>query len=325
MRAALLMLTGAALLFAGGERCENCHEIAPTVKQWRMSSHRNVDCEKCHGGTFQSANVQRLIAHTRGNIPEQIRLKFVQVKEIVERCKSCHQQEFAEWSNGPHGAAYSKIFLDEKHNTKRMLMDDCLRCHGMFFDGGVSDLVAPVANKGPWKMVRKGMDAERTIPCLACHSIHTDGEPHTKTDLKRGMRPSLAFWDRRSGEHIRAAELPVPAVREGERLVKMSPDKRQALCYQCHAPWATGQAWSGDDRTPLAVHEGLSCLACHQRHGEDARASCANCHPRLSNCGLDVEKMDTSFANPKSRHNVHTVKCVDCHEKGVPKKLTAQR
>ena len=52
---------------------------------------------------------------------------------------------------------------------------------------------------------------------------------------------------------------------------------------------------SGDDRTPVGVHEGLSCLACHLKHGQQTRASCANCHPRLSNCGLDVEKMDTTF------------------------------
>jgi hypothetical protein len=311
-------------LLAVGDSCSNCHEIAPTVAQWKASSHRNIDCEKCHGGTFQAANVQRLILHARDQVPEQIRLKFTQVTEIVERCKSCHQQEYAEWSNGPHGVNYGKVFLDEKHNSKRKLMDDCLRCHGMFFDGGIRDAVAPVTTKGPWKMVRKGLDTERSIPCLACHSVHTDGEPQVKTDLKRGGRPSLAFWDRRSGEHQLARDLPIPQMREGVRLVKMSPDKRQALCYQCHAPLDTAQAWSGDDRTPLGVHEGISCLACHGRHGEAAAASCSTCHPRLSNCGLDVEKMDTTFANAKSRYNVHTVKCIDCHEKGVPKKKIAE-
>lgn len=95
---------------------------------------------------------------------------------------------------------------------------------------------------------------------------------------------------------------------------------RQALCYQCHAPLASAQAGSGDDRTPMGVHEGIRCLACHQKHSQNTRQSCAECHPRLSNCGLDVEKMDTTFANPKSVHNIHTVKCLDCHRNGVPKK-----
>jgi hypothetical protein len=34
--------------------------------------------------------------------------------------------------------------------------------------------------------------------------------------------------------------------------------------------------------------------------------------------------MDTTFKNPKSLHNIHTVKCIDCHTKGVPRKRTAQ-
>jgi RNase P subunit RPR2 len=105
---------------------------------------------------------------------------------------------------------------------------------------------------------------------------------------------------------------------EGARAVRMSPDSRQALCYQCHAPLATAEVRSGDDRTPVGVHEGLSCLACHQKHRQTTRASCSGCHPRLSNCGLDVEKMDTTFANPASARNIHFVKCADCHPKGVP-------
>ena len=130
------------------------------------------------------------------------------------------------------------------------------------------------------------------------------------------MRPSLAFYDRREGMHYATGNLSVPAMLDGTRPVKMSPDARQGLCYQCHAALATRQVNSGDDRTPMGVHEGISCLACHQKHGQQTRASCATCHPRLSNCGLDVEKMDTTFQNVKSAHNVHFVKCADCHPKG---------
>jgi RNase P subunit RPR2 len=133
-------------------------------------------------------------------------------------------------------------------------------------------------------------------------------------------RPSLALFDRRELEHVPVDQLSLPEMREGRRLVRISPDLRQALCYQCHAPLATMQVASGDDRTPLGVHEGLSCLGCHENHGEKTRASCANCHPRLSNCGLDVEKMDTTFKSAKSAHNIHFVKCGDCHTKGVPKR-----
>lgn len=322
MKIALLLF-----LLAGpgsGETCSNCHEIAPSADQWKASSHRNVACESCHGGTFQRANAGRVVKHVRDAAPEHIRLKFAQVKEVVERCRECHRGEYADWSTGPHGNGFAKVLTDAKHNSKRLLTDDCFRCHGMFYEGSVGDAVTPVATTGPWKLVQPELANHPTIPCVTCHNVHTDGEPHVRNGPKEVHRPSLAFWDRRSAEHIRVDLLPIPAVFEGTRPVKMSPDKRQALCYQCHAPTAARQVWSGDDRTPVGVHEGLSCLACHQKHGQSATASCATCHPRLSNCGLDVEKMDTTFVSTKSRFNVHTVKCADCHPKGVPKRKIAK-
>ena len=65
------------------------------------------------------------------------------------------------------------------------------------------------------------------------------------------FRPSLALFDLRTREHLPTTHLPLPEMREGPRPVKMSRDRRQALCYQCHAPLATWQARSGDDRTPI--------------------------------------------------------------------------
>jgi RNase P subunit RPR2 len=112
-------------------------------------------------------------------------------------------------------------------------------------------------------------------------------------------------------------------MREERRLIRVSPDPRQALCYQCHAPLAGFQARSGDDRTAIGVHEGISCLACHSKHQQTTRASCATCHPRMSNCGLEVEKMDTTFKDPKSPHDIHFVKCLDCHPKGVRRRTPA--
>jgi hypothetical protein len=38
----------------------------------------------------------------------------------------------------------------------------------------------------------------------------------------------------------------------------------------------------------------------------------------MSNCGLDVEKMDTTYFSAPSPHNIHWVKCADCHQHGIP-------
>jgi hypothetical protein len=334
--AILLAVPGASVYYeyAGGKTCARCHEIWQPYTDWHTSAHRNIQCSACHGDVFTLEagfhlnNLRRLVTHLRGRVPERVRLRAQEVFRVSERCQTCHQQEWAEWAASLHGATYAEIFLDPKHNRQRLLSDDCLRCHGMHYEGGIRDLIVPVDTKGPWKLKEAKLAQRPTILCLSCHQMHRHGQPLERPvvkPLKPGAsqeihRPSLALFDRRELEHVAAHDLSLPAVKEGERLVKISPDSRQALCYQCHAPLATLQIGSGDDRSPIGVHEGLSCLACHERHGQKTRASCANCHPRLSNCGLDVETMDTTYKSTASPHNIHFVKCLDCHTKGVPKK-----
>ncbi|HEV2447782.1 MAG TPA: multiheme c-type cytochrome, partial [Candidatus Sulfopaludibacter sp.] len=302
--------------------------------QWRASTHRATRCEACHGGaltleaSFHLDNASRLYSHLKGDLPERIGFGNRLVPAMAGRCAGCHRQEYAAWLAGPHSASYSRIFLDRKYNSANLLMDDCLRCHGMHFEGGIRDLVAPISRGGPWRMLPADLANMPSMPCLSCHEIHREGQPMHKTDVQGRVpgptqeiaRPSLAFFDRRSRQYVPLAELPMPAMLEGSRLVKMSQDQRQALCYQCHAPVATMQVGSGDDRTGIGVHEGIGCLACHAQHGQKTRASCAACHPRMSNCGLDVEQMDTTFNSTSSRRNIHWVKCADCHTRGVPRK-----
>jgi hypothetical protein len=307
-----------------GEGCAKCHEIAGNRDSWHGASHRNVNCTSCHSSSL-AGNLRRAYKHVLYDAPEGIRLRTEDVSMIVERCRTCHNQEFARWKSGPHSATYARLLTNQDHNKKRLLMDDCLRCHGMHFEGSIRDAVEPVSTKGPWRIRDAALANEPAIPCLGCHSIHRNGAPLNKPEPRLGktqelIRPSVAFYDRRTETNISAALLPIPTMLDGTRTVKMSADHRQALCYQCHAPLASMQIATGDDRTPIGVHEGLSCMACHEKHGQDTRASCANCHPRLSNCKLDVEKMDTTFASRTSPHDIHRVKCADCHPKGIPQK-----
>lgn len=332
--AVALMVPGATMYYESGKgaRCTSCHEMQAVYDQWHASSHRGIACEKCHGGalttdaSFHMNNVHRALQHVRGDLPEEIRLRNRDVQEMTGRCQSCHQQEYAAWQSGPHSATYGRIFLDKDYNAKNRLMDDCLRCHGMHLEGGVRDLVAPIDRRGPWQMLHPELAKAASMPCLACHQMHREGLPLEKTSAEGSVpgpsqevvRPSLAWFDRRTEQYVPLADLPLPAMLDGARPVRMSRDQRQALCYQCHAPVASMQVGTGDDRTGIGVHEGISCIACHAQHGQKTRASCVTCHPKMSNCGLDVEKMDTTFLSPKSKHNVHWVKCADCHVHGVP-------
>jgi hypothetical protein len=344
----LLAIPGGGIYYAvsGDALCIKCHEVRPAHEQWLNSSHRGVQCKECHGSLFTSDtafhlnNVRQLWKHAQGEVPERLLLSQKDISRgLNERCAKCHSQEFAAWRAGPHSARYAAVFLNEKHNHSRLPTDHCLQCHGMFFETGIRDLIAPLDSKGPWHwMAAAELREQASIPCVACHQIHREGRPlgavwggagetngaktavYGKGLLPEGHRPSLAFYDRREQMHFSVDILPLPALHEGSRSVVISPDRRQALCYQCHAPDHTMEAGSGDDRTCRGVHEGLNCLACHQKHQMSAADSCANCHPKLSNCGLPVEAMDTTFKSPQSQHNIHSVKCIDCHTGGVPQK-----
>lgn len=312
--------------------CTSCHEMRDSSEAWLGSAHRGIPCSECHGGMLQAANARRFGEHARGQTPTTIRFhEGTDVEDIEQRCRKCHQKEYAAWHSGPHAVTYSEVLTDQEHNRKRMLTDDCLRCHGMQFQGSVRDLVTPIDTKGPWRMVNVRWAGRAAIPCITCHEMHRTGQPEGPRErrpvsagaLQPLRSPSLALFDRRTQMAIPVDLLPLPAMRRGDRLVKMSPDVRQALCYQCHASGSDMQVGEGDDRTPAGIHEGISCLACHDHHGEQTRASCANCHPKMSNCGLDVERMDTTFRTRTSSHNIHYVQCIDCHTKGVPKKRVA--
>jgi len=318
-----------------GQGCASCHEMTTTVGVMHNSAHRETNCLDCHE-TGLSTKLRHIRVHLLGTLPETIHLRDVDVVDMTASCRRCHQREYATWHAGPHSATYARILADPVHNAKRHLNEDCLRCHGMHFSGSIRDLVQPQNTAGPWRVIRKDLAGQPTIPCLACHSLHREGLPQSKPEARISVAgtatpESLAFFDRREQMSFAAVGLMLPQIWDGGRAVRVSPDARQFLCYQCHAPrqpesgtLAASSHWgpqvaSGDDRTPIGVHEGISCLACHSGHNENARASCKTCHPQMSHCGIDVETMDTTYINSKSPHNIHWVRCTDCHQHGVPK------
>lgn len=325
-----------------GQGCASCHEMAAYTSAVHSSAHRTTTCLDCHDARL-STKLRHIRVHLFGPLPEAVHLRDVDVLAMTSKCQACHQHEYAAWHAGPHSATYAQIFGDPVHNVERRLNDDCLRCHGMHFDGAIRDLVQPVNTTGPWQIKRAAFANQPAMPCMACHRMHREGPVQTKptgriSAIAIPSPESLAFYDRREQLHFAVNYLPLPRLWDGSRAVTISPDQRQTLCYECHAPRqpetrsvAASNHWgpqigSGDDRTPVGVHEGISCLACHAGHNENAATSCKTCHPQMSNCGLDVEKMDTTFANAKSVHNIHWVRCTDCHEHGLPKaKRPSQR
>lgn len=130
---------------------------------------------------------------------------------------------------------------------------------------------------------------------------------------------SCAFQKMHLGMFIHytyAGNLPILKLWEGVRPVNVSSDPIMRNCIQCHAPNAGHEAGTSDDRTPRGVHEGFSCITCHDPHSNNARQSCNKCHPAISHCKIDVKTMNTSFLNRSSPNNIHWLSCTDCHKGG---------
>lgn len=309
-------LGGLAYFHFGNPRttCASCHEMTSVHSDWSASSHQSVHCRSCHGGALTldmhavQSHVNRVVRHFTADAEPTIRLKPEHVLAVHASCQSCHPQAFADWQSSKHATTYARIFLDPAHNQLEPPANDCFRCHGMFFPGDVANLVVPVNDTRGWALTRVETATQPAIPCLACHRVHA---PAADTQI-------ASFFDRREATHVPAQLLPFPRVHRDDQPIRVSRDPRQRLCQQCHAPNAAHELGTSDDRTPAGVHEGLSCRDCHWSHRNSAQASCRACHPADSHCGLDVEKMDTTFFSPDSRHNIHTVSCADCHPQGRP-------
>lgn len=259
-----------------------------------------------------------------GKEHEEIVMTEKQVLELSDRCTKCHQSEYVKWLSGGHSSNYARIFLNEEHNRMEKPYWDCLRCHGMYYEGNIRDLLkSPESSNGKWELNEKGKGSATTIPCLACHQIHSDNKPlseakianklQPKTSVKPIRNPSISWYIRTDKRHQRADKLKQIAMFDKGKPIKVSNDPANKLCIQCHSPNFAHQAGSEDDRTPTGVHEGISCVACHSPHSNDARNSCKTCHPAISNCKIDVTTMNTTFKDIKSKNNIHSVSCGSCH------------
>jgi len=202
--AVLLMAPASSFYFetGSGRRCTSCHEMQPLYERWAGSSHRGIACGKCHGDalttdvSFHQNNARRAYQHLRGDLPERIAFPNSAAQAMTEQCESCHRQEYAAWKAGPHSATYARIFLDKKHNTENMLIDDCLRCHGMQFADGIADLVAPIDRKGPWHMADAKLATVPSIPCVTCHQMHREGySPRTFAGNRAAIAGALRSPD----------------------------------------------------------------------------------------------------------------------------------
>jgi len=332
-----LFIIVSALIFSGGysywnhanpeKTCSSCHEIRTQVSQWQHSAHRDFQCTECHGTALSngwhsiSEKMGMVFTHVSDSPEsEDIKMNEEQVLAITKKCVECHQTKHALWTAGRHSTTYADIFLDEEHNKMEAPYWDCFRCHGMYYDGDINDLMErPDTDSGKWKMVHGEHADIHAIPCLACHQTHTENKPYMSLDiasLKEESRNTPLSWYIRTDKRHRRADklLNVEMVDEKGKAIKVSKDPASKLCVQCHSPNAYHIAGSEDDRTPTGIHEGFSCVACHDAHSTSAQNACNKCHTDVSpNCKLNIRTMNTTYFYAESENNIHHISCSSCH------------
>ncbi|MFW5659736.1 MAG: NapC/NirT family cytochrome c, partial [Bacteroidota bacterium] len=170
--------------FAPPERtCLSCHEIQVSYDSWRASAHRDVLCRECHGGTLSSGfhglkeHARQAVRHFTREDFDGIAMSEKQTVDMIGECRRCHESEYAGWLESGHSANYEDIFLNVAHNRMEQLIPDCFRCHGMYFEGRIDDLVEPLDREGPWKLKQAELAKRPTMPCMCCHEVHQEGRP----------------------------------------------------------------------------------------------------------------------------------------------------
>ena len=341
--AGVLVVLGVAGVFGAsayysserGQGCASCHEMSSYVSHVHDSPHRTMNCMECHEAGL-ATKLRHTWVHLTRTWPESIRLREVDVP-TMSNCRKSGRVRMA--GRSAQRQTMRRYLPHPRGNFAAPLDEAALHCPRHLLGGSTSRPRVGESPIGPWRLVHAGPNSPRCPARRATGFI-------VKAHLRQGRAERISVAGAASGlfrlpstTGAKDCTLLRPAsalrLRRRPRALNVSPDPRQGVCYQCHAPrvpdagsvaaansWGT-QAGSGDDRTPMGVHEGLSCFSCHNGHNESARASCKTCHPQMSHCGLDVEKMDTTFASATSMHNIHWVKCTDCHQHGIPKKKTA--
>ena len=84
--------------------CLSCHEINPSFNTWASSAHRDVSCFACHGTALSNGfhslreKSKMVFTHIKTDVSsENIQMSEAQLLETMDRCKNCHQTEFANW------------------------------------------------------------------------------------------------------------------------------------------------------------------------------------------------------------------------------------
>lgn len=277
--------------------CARCHEIQSVHENWQNSAHADIACTECHGSALSGGlsglaeKTRMVFTHFREKkTAEDLFLNEEQSLAVSSRCATCHRAEQSAWNAGAHSATYRDIFLDEEHNRTERPYADCLRCHGMFYDGEVKDLLTMEGDPREWRVTQEEQASRPVMTCLACHQTHapqskypvygqSDSISRSK-QFETTMNPRTALYVRADKRHLSSGSLRQVEMQGKDSLLRTTDDPDAWLCMQCHAPNGKHMSGTSDDMTPTGPYQGMSCLECHDPHSNQLKNNFRNVHQK---------------------------------------------
>ena len=254
--------------FVGSETCATCHEEVgkkfadnPHTKMAEMHGGNGVTCENCHGAG--KAHVDG-----GGDTSKIFNPAKHSVKEVDEKCLSCHAASHPNFERSPHAKAnVGCISCHSVHASKDkqqlLKTSQPALCYGCHAD-----------QKAQFNMPIHHRVNEGLIKCTDCHDTHgtfnlvnlrnTPDQNAICTKCHTDVRGPFVF------EHtpVRAegcTTCHTPHGTQNPRLLNMP--SIATLCNQCHSPVSAGGVHGLDAGSTTVT----PCVTCHTMvHGSNA-------------------------------------------------------
>lgn len=291
--------------------CSSCHIMRPFIAAWENSSHKDVDCMKCHAHEGLTGYIETKFTALSmlANYATGIYKRSKPWAEIEDKnCLECHESRLLEGKiEFTSGVTFDhEPHLTEKRRGRKLR---CTSCHSQIVQGEHISVTTSTCFLCHFKNVEKEGRQELSN-CTKCHA-----PPVGEEAIKNGSHDHSA---------ILAKDISCHSCHQV--MSQGTGDVRREQCGTCHA-----SAEHIDKINDLEfVHEWhiekrkVECSRCHDaithkqpQLDKDIRSNCQGCHDDKHSPmsqlyqGIGSELID--FAMPDTMYSEGVV-CVSCHK-----------
>lgn len=257
--------------------CNNCHYMEPYYESWRTSTHRNVDCVKCHyepgfgsvikGKMVGLAQLANYMASTERSSPQ------AQISDASCLRSGCHETRLLEGA-----VEYRGVGFDHKPHLKKLRRGKklrCTSCHSQIVQGSHMTVTPTTCYLCHFKDEEFN---EGTAGCTNCHAV-----PDKVYEI-RGY----------SFNHSQVENLGLDCAKCHSDLVKGDGVVPPERCTVCH-----------NRKEDLAHFDDSEFI--HKNHVTDHKVDCLDCHLTIHHELAEAE--DRNLASARN--------CRDCHTEDI--------